>query len=162
MQPRPEQMARDREETDEGGGDEARRGRRGRRGGRNRSRRREGERNPAQAAQGAAAAEREDQDAGVAMANFQPPSPERTDEGSAHESAAAAPQAEEDAPVPVDHRLAFVPEAGPAVETAATEPVTAFPAQRTFTRPEPDSEAAAPAVHGESAASQGSSTETHS
>ncbi|MCG3202461.1 MAG: Ribonuclease E [Gammaproteobacteria bacterium] len=162
MQPRPELKAREREETEEGGTDDGRRGRRGRRGGRNRNRRREGERNPAPAGQGAAAAPgREGQDAGMPAAGLEPTPAERIDDGSSRESAAVAAPAAERAPVPVDHRLAFAPEPRSASQATAPESVTTFPPEGAFSRPEPDDEARAPAVHGENAASQGSGSERH-
>jgi len=160
MQPRPDQAAREREESEEAGSEEGRRGRRGRRGGRNRNRRRDGDRNPAQAGQPAAtAAGREDQDAGMASTGFEPASRERADEGPSRDAAVVSPAAAEHAPVPVDHRLAFVPETGPAADSSATASVAAFPAERTFTRPEADADGpAAAAVRSESAASRESST----
>lgn len=87
----------------------------------------------------------------MAGTGFEPTSREPTAEGSSREAAEHAPAP----PVPVDHRLAFVPETKPVAEPSASESVAAFPAERTFVRPESDAEGpGAAAARTESATSR--------
>jgi ribonuclease E len=159
---RPEQPVREREEVEDAGSDESRRGRRGRRGGRNRNRRREGERIPAPASQSAVGAAAGGDD-GIGMPPTAGPDltpREPIDAESSRDSEGATPQVTEFAPVPVDHRLAFVPEDKPVAEQPAPTPLASFPAERS-SRPEPGDDAASAAVRSENASPHESSTGSH-
>jgi ribonuclease E len=160
--PRPEPPAREREEVEDAAGDESRRGRRGRRGGRNRNRRRDGERNPAPASQSVvtATAGGEEVIGTPPTAGMDLTARERIDAISSRDTEGAASPVTETTPVPVDHRLAFVPAAMPVTGQPAPAPFTSPPPPPP-SPPEPGNEVVSAAVRNEGPSPHESSTESH-